>query len=196
MTNPPPISKSKTFQGIPVSPGIQIGRIYKHDPVQAVLSRRLVNRNEIKSEKAALKLAIERAGANLTELRAKVRATLDEAHASIFDPQIMILQDPVLIEKTLERIDKDRENAAMAFMTVIRQFADQFKQLGDVYLASRNSDVLDVGNRVVQLIASQSAKPESSLLQFKSDIILLAPDLSPSDTATMLKRLPQMILLN
>ena len=185
MTNPPPISKSKTFQGIPVSPGIQIGRIYKHDPVQAVLSRRLVNRNEIKSEKAALKLAIERAGANLTELRAKVRATLDEAHASIFDPQIMILQDPVLIEKTLERIDKDRENAAMAFMTVIRQFADQFKQLGDVYLASRNSDVLDVGNRVVQLIASQSAKPESSLLQFKSDIILLAPDLSPSDTATM-----------
>ena len=185
MTNPPPISKSKTFQGIPVSPGIQIGRIYKHDPVQAVLSRRLVNRNEIKSEKAALKLAIERAGANLTELRAKVRATLDEAHASIFDPQIMILQDPVLIEKTLERIDKDRENAAMAFMTVIRQFADQFKQLGDVYLASRKSDVLDVGNRVVQLIASQSAKPESSLLQFKSDIILLAPDLSPSDTATM-----------
>jgi phosphotransferase system enzyme I (PtsI) len=189
MTNPAPLPKSKTFQGIPVSPGIQIGKIHKHDPVQAVLSRRLVSRNEIKSEKAALKAAIERAIGNLSELREKVRASLDEAHASIFDPQILILQDPVLIEKTLDRIDKNRENAAMAFMTVIQQFADQFKQLGDVYLASRNSDVLDVGNRVAALLASQTQAQaqaqKSESLQFKEDIILLAPDLSPSDTATM-----------
>jgi phosphotransferase system enzyme I (PtsI) len=148
-----------------------------------VVSRRIISPEESDVEKGLLRTAIEYARRNIMDLRQKVRQTLDEAHASIFDPQLMVLDDPVIIERTMGRIEKFHENAAMAFMTVIQQFVDQFALLGDAYIASRNADVLDVGNRVCQYLATSHI--QSHNLSFDEDVIILAPDLSPSDTAQM-----------
>lgn len=174
----------RTWHGIPVSPGIQIGKLYIHDPAQTTISRRFVRRGEVEEEKARLADAVAKARESLLELRGKVLQNLDEAHASIFDPQLMLLDDPLLIDRTNERIEQQQQNAAMAFTSVVQQFADQFASLTtDSYIAGRKVDIMDLGKRVSQLLAS--ADPETSALQFQEDVIILASDMSPSDTAQM-----------
>ena len=176
-------NSSRTLQGIAVSPGIYIAKTIIYDPVRPIVPRRIISLDEVDLEKGILREGIEHARQVILDLRLKVHQTLDEAHASIFDPQLMVLDDPVIIERTMGRIEKFRENAAMAFMTVIQQFVDQFASLGDAYIASRNADILDVGNRVCQFLASNQT--DSQNLKFADDVIILAPDLSPSDTAQM-----------
>ncbi len=172
------------WHGIPVSPGIQIGKLYIYDPAQTTISRRFIRRSEIAQEKAKLAEAVNKARESLLELRGKVLQSLDEAHASIFDPQLMLLDDPLLLDRTNERIEQQQQNAAMAFTSVVQQFADQFASLTtDAYIAGRKVDIMDLGKRVSQLLAS--AEPETDTLQFRDDVIILATDMSPSDTAQM-----------
>ncbi|MEN6624863.1 MAG: phosphoenolpyruvate--protein phosphotransferase [Candidatus Sumerlaeia bacterium] len=182
MTGEP--STTNAWHGIPVSPGIQIGKLYIYDPAQTTISRRFIRRDEIELEKSRLADALGKARESLLELRQKVLQSLDEAHASIFDPQLMLLDDPLLLSRTNERIEEQQQNAAMAFMSVIQQFADQFASLTtDSYIAGRKVDIMDLGKRVSQLLASSD--PELKTLQFTEDVIVLASDMSPSDTAQM-----------
>ena len=184
MTDPTPATPSRAWQGIPVSPGIQIGNIYLYDPSQISIPRRFIRRAEIDTEKQRLSEAIALARENLLQLREKVRVTLDEAHAAIFDPQLMLLDDPLLLEQTHQRIDQHQQNAAMAFMASIQQFADKFASVTtDQFFAARKVDILDVGKRVGQILAGADQSRQS--LQFQEDVIILASDLSPSDTAQM-----------
>ncbi len=176
-------STTFAWRGIAVSPGIQIAKLYIHDPAQTTIPSHFIRRAEIEPEKRRLVEAIELARHNLVELREKVRQTLDEAHASIFDPQLMLLEDPLLIERTHLRIDS-QQNAAMAFMSVIQQFADEFASVStDSYIADRKVDILDVGRRVGHLLSR--GLPALRPLQFEDDVIVLTMDLSPSDTAQM-----------
>ncbi|MCE5231127.1 phosphoenolpyruvate--protein phosphotransferase [bacterium] len=173
------------WHGIPVSPGIQIGKLYIYDPAQTTISRRFIRRGEIEQEKTRLADAIAKAKESLLDLRGKVVQSLDEAHASIFDPQLMLLEDPLLLDRTYERIEQQQQNAAMAFTSVVQQFADQFASLTtDSYIAGRKVDIMDLGKRVSQLLASADPETTNSL-QFTEDVIILASDMSPSDTAQM-----------
>lgn len=178
---------SRSLQGIAVSPGIQIKKIKIYDPDRPSVSMRRVTQHEVKAEERDLKVAIKQAREDITELREKIRQTLDDAHASIFDPQIMMLEDPMLIQQAIDRIEQHQENAAMAFMTVIRMFTDQFAAtVADGYISSRRADILDVGNRVVRILGERAGNQDDSVhLIFDEDVIVLAPDLSPSDTAQM-----------
>jgi phosphotransferase system enzyme I (PtsI) len=179
----PDQSASVTFQGIAVSPGIHIAKVHVHDPVRTVVPRTLISPADVEREKALLADAMKRARAELSSIRDKIGETLDETHAAIMDPQIMMLEDPELLKRTNQRIEKQRENAAMAFMGIVQQFADQYSKLPDAYFASRNADILDVGNRVCRYMAETQAPVHP--LQFDEDVILVSPDLSPSDTAQM-----------
>jgi phosphotransferase system enzyme I (PtsI) len=174
---------TRTLQGIAVSPGIAIlpGRV--HDPGHPVVPRRLVPRSQLKREQRRLEEAIERARAELAALREKVTKTLDETHASIFDPQLMILEDPELLRRTVERMEERQENAALALMSVINQDVDRFLSVAGEYFASRKHDILDVANRVCRLLADPDRS--TSGLSFDENVVILAPDLTPSDTAQM-----------
>ena len=178
---PAPKPPSRTFHGIPVSPGIHIAGVFPYDPVHAVIPRRTVAKDGVEQEKRALSKALDKARAALLETRNKVRENLDESHAAIFDPQLMILDDPIVIASTHERIEEHQENAARAFMTVIRQFVEQFAALDVQYLASRATDILDVGNRVCRHLAGDAG--ETGRFKLDSEVIVLARDLSPSETA-------------
>lgn len=177
-------TKSRTFRGITASPGIQIARVLIYDPVCYLPPSRKINKTEIAAEKQRLVEAIDHARHTLKELKTTVSQTLDEAHASIFDPQLMLLEDPQLIDQSNVRIEQQREPAAQAFMSVVKDFADQFTSLTDEYIASRQTDILDVGNRVCQML--EATRPDvPDLKNLDEDVIVLARDLTPSDTAQM-----------
>jgi phosphotransferase system enzyme I (PtsI) len=176
-------STSFTLKGIAVSPGIQFGKVFVYDSGGPAVVRRLIDASEVEGEKQNLRRALAKAEESLREVRERVLARLDEAHAAIYDPQAMLLHDPVLIDQTIKRIELYRENAALAFMTTIQQFIDKFAAVTDDYMASRSADILDVGNRVCREMAA--GQPDVRDLTFAEDVIVLAPDLSPSDTAQM-----------
>ncbi len=177
--------QNRLLKGIPVSEGISIAHIhvYNNDP-HRVVSRQKIKPSQIKKEKQALKAAISQAIIDLEMLRGKVQVTLDEAHAAIFDPQILFLQDQDFLQRIMERITKDRDNAAWSLMHEIKYFADQFSAINDEFLAGRSSDILDVGNRVCQYLVADNENLIHPL-HFNSNVIVACTDLSPSDTAQM-----------
>jgi len=172
-----PSISSQTHQGVPVSPGIQIAPYHIYDPGLPVVSSRAIAPAEVEREKERLREAVARTRREILELRNKIQENLDEAHASIFDPQLMILEDPELAEQTVERIGRYHECAETAFMGMLQKFAGQFSAVADPYIASRKSDILDVGHRLVRnLLPVDSGRYG---LTFPIDTIVLAPDLSP-----------------
>ena len=176
-------STSQILQGIGVSPGVQIAKVSLYDPIRPAYSHRLIGLKEVPSEKKRLHNALNKAGEQLRALREKVCQSLDEAHASIFDPQLLILEDPTLLQGTLSRIEMYRESAEMAVTTVTRHFVDQYASVTDEYLAARATDIMDVANRICKLLDSSTETEHP--LSFNEDTIVLARDLSPSDTAQM-----------
>lgn len=176
-------ASSRTFQGIAVSPGIEILTAKIYDPGQPVVSHRLVPRAQIRREQKRLEEAIVQARDAILDLRNKVLNTLDESHASIFDPQLMILEDPDLLRRTTERIAERQESASLAFMSIIRHDLDRFASVAGEYFALRQPDILDVANRVCRILANPTT--DGHVLTFNEDVLVLAPDLSPSDTAQM-----------
>src|SRR5262245_10928725 len=102
------MSTEHIFQGIPVSPGIAIGRAF-------VLSRfgtntvevRELSPQELEPEIERFQAAVEISRDQLAKIRSQVAAKIDEKHADIFVAQAEFLNDPLLIEKTLELIRKE-----------------------------------------------------------------------------------------
>ncbi len=177
---PPP---SFTLTGIAVSPGIQFGKVYIYDPIRPTVTRRRIDPSLIENEKKSLREAIAKAEDSLRQVRERVASSRGEVHASIFDPQLMMLHDPMLVDQAMKRIEQNRENAGQAFMNVIQQFVDEFANVAGEFMATRADDILDVGNKVIEHLSV--ALPADRRLVFNEEVIVLAPDLSPSDTAQM-----------
>jgi phosphotransferase system enzyme I (PtsI) len=178
-----PQARMRKFQGIAVSPGIQILPAKIHDPGRPVVPRALVPRSQVKREQKRLEEAIAQARQDLLDLREKVTQTLDDAHAAIFDPQLMILEDADLLGRAIQRIEERQENAALAFMSVIQLDIDRFVSVAGDFIASRKHDILDAAHRVCRVLADPNQSVTA--LQFQENVLILAPDLSPSDTAQM-----------
>lgn len=178
------IGKPIVLRGVAVSPGIYVGPAVVHDPRMPSVGPRSIAQASVAAELARFEEAVARELEELGRLRAKIRATIDEAHAAIFDPHMMFLQDPALKERTLERVRDRRESAAFALASVARDFAERFRGIEDEYFAARADDVLDVANRVCRrLLAGGASAPEAPV--FDADVALVSHDLSPSETARM-----------
>jgi len=182
MTNAPKASVS--IKGIAVSPGIHIGRVVIHDSFLPAEPLRRISASKVKQEIVALDAAMGRAKTEISGLRAKISATLDEAHAAIFDPHLLFLEDPAFRQRVVERIRERRQGADYAVLGVIQELARQFEAMKDEYISSRSSDILDVGNRIARQLSS-NGRPVEEHPSPAEDIIVFARDLSPSDTAQM-----------
>lgn len=176
-----PQRQSIRLQGIPASPGIYIGRIVAHNPLIHAVGPSKIAASQVESQIALLDGALAKAGEEIAELQAKIRRTLDEAHAAILEPHLLFVQDPSFRKKVADRIRDNRESASFAVTAVIEDLAAQFSAMQDAYISSRAADVFDVGNRINKRLRPSRQQP----LVYGGDVILLAPDLTPTDTAQM-----------
>lgn len=167
-----------SFEGVAASDGIVVGPISQHA------------RKEIRVEDAAsnpasgkrqFKNAIEAAHKELTKLYGEVKVRLGSSQASIFLVHAEVLQDAELIQETEELISQ-RHNAAWAWQQSIQIRIDQLKKLDDPVLAGRAMDLSDVGQRVLRhMLGIQDESPATTHVPS----ILIADDLTPSDTANL-----------
>ena len=167
-----------SFEGVAASDGIVVGPISQHARKEIRVEDAVSNPT---SGKRQFKNAIEAARKELTKLYGEVKVRLGSSQASIFLVHAEVLQDVELIQETEELIFQ-KHNAAWAWQQSIQIRIDQLKKLDDPVLAGRAMDLSDVGQRVLRhMLGIQDESPATTHVPS----ILIADDLTPSDTANL-----------
>ncbi len=163
--------------GASASPGLGIGRVVqlRHEDIQ--VEEFAEDRHK---ERRKLNSAIDRALLDLSALQQRMAEEAAEDKAAIFAAHQEILGDPELLDLAASGIDKGK-SAPFAWRGAFNAFADQLASLKNEVLAGRAADVRDVGQRVLEELTGQ----RSERGELPENTILVAEDLTPSDTAQL-----------
>jgi len=172
-------SKRIELKGIPVSPGIIIGKAHLVDRSKVKVPLRKIDDNSVTYELDRFKRAVEKAKEQISSLKNRLPDRLRE-HAFILDSHLMILNDSMLYDATLKRIKKDKINAEWALKESFDEIKSLFSQIEDHYISERINDVENVVQRILRNLAGYRHDDFSDVNE-KS--IIVAHDLSPADTA-------------
>jgi phosphocarrier protein FPr len=173
-------SSTDRIQAIPISDGIAVGPLCHY---QAALARVTEDRVEDpEMEWQRFEKALAAVSKTIQKRRQKLTASLGKAEAAIFDAHLLILKDPLLLDRVREKVFQLRQNAAAAWEEEIREIAEKYRALPDTYLQQRAADVIDVGN---QLLFSLSETDTAMPLQFSEPAVLIAHELTPTQTVQL-----------
>jgi phosphoenolpyruvate-protein phosphotransferase (PTS system enzyme I) len=169
----------RTYKGIGVSPGIAIGRAVIIEKRVASVYRVPIRDEEVDGEVTRFMEALEKTRDELLELKQKVSRSMGDEYASIFDAHAMIVSDASFADKVVQKIEEEQVNAEWALSEVEEELQARFNSFDDVYLRERVADVKDVSQRVLVNLQGISHHDVSEITH---DVIILADDLTPSDT--------------
>src|SRR5919199_1754088 len=173
-----PPSTNAQLSGIPASPGIAIAPVVIYQ--SAVVGVKQQQADNPQAEWQQLQTACSTAHHQIQILRQKA-AICGEEEAAIFDAHLLFLEDPAVIDNARQAIFVKEMSAAAAWKAVIDETVASYQALEDSYLQARATDVSDVGQRVLQLLTGTEIAP----LDLKEPAILVADDLTPSQTAQL-----------
>jgi phosphoenolpyruvate-protein phosphotransferase len=177
---PPPRPRSSDpnmLLGVAASPGLAVGKVFQVQREDIVVEEAGIG---VEREREMLAQAIGRARSQLEALRAQLHAKADPAKAAIFAAHSELLDDPDFLDIANSAIAKGK-SAAFAWKNAAKLHAQRLASLRNELLAQRANDVRDVGWRVLELLTGVSRQAPS----YPEGSILIAEDLTPSDTATM-----------
>ncbi len=170
------------FKGTSASPGIAIGKALLIEHGEITIERKDIENADLE-EKRFLD-AIEKSKKELIKIKEKALKELGEDKAQIFEAHIMVLEDPELIGSAVNKIKEEKVNAEYAFKEVRDMFLSIFEAMDNEYMKERAVDIKDVSNRVLRHLLGIKFVDLSAL---EEEVVLVAHDLTPSDTATMNK---------
>jgi phosphotransferase system enzyme I (PtsI) len=175
----------RAVNGIAASPGISMGSVVVLAQQELMVPRRRLESDEIKGELERLMAAIESSKTQLLSIREHVAGDMGESYARIFDAHVMILEDRRSIDEVVGKVEEG-QNAEFAFDSVFLRHEKELWEKGDVYIKDRAGDIRDVRRRVLSNLSGVRRSP-GDLSSLDSDVIVIAHDLSPADTAQMRK---------
>ncbi|MBL7220694.1 MAG: phosphoenolpyruvate--protein phosphotransferase [Phycisphaerae bacterium] len=171
----------KTKKGIGVSPGVAIAPAAVIDAEEFDIPERHVPAEMAQGEIARLRKAVSLSKTDILALQKRTGEQIGKETASIFDFHLGLLKDKVLLKKFIDTIMEDHVTSEYAVAAVLRGYAKEFLDMPQ-YLAERVKDVYDIEKRLLRNLVGQSRQ---TLQHLDSDRILLAHDLTPSQTAGM-----------
>jgi phosphotransferase system enzyme I (PtsI) len=171
-----------TLKGSPASEGIGLGRAIVIRESDSEISNTQVT--DINTELNRFLAAVERAKEEIKEIKETAQRNLGEKNAMIFDAHLLILEDPELLNMVKENISKGM-NAESALDESAKFFETILSSLEDEYMRERANDIRDVTSRVIKIL---SHKEEIDLKSIPSCSIVVARELTPSQTAQMNKQ--------
>lgn len=169
-----PLDSLKTLTGVSASNGLAVGHIFQWKHSEILVSE---FGEEVSTEKHLLQQAIQKAKVAIENLYDELRNQTDAGKAAIFMAHQELLEDPGLINDTLQLIEQGK-SAAFAWKQTISVHVNKLSRLKSTLIAARANDVYDVGRRVLQFL-TDSHQPPAVL---PVDTILIAEELTPSDT--------------
>jgi len=165
------------FVGVAASPGLAVGHVVQVRPEEIAVE---TTADDPVAERRRLETVLEQAKGQLDALQGRLRADADAGKAAIFAAHEELLDDPDLRE-IAEHAIATGKSAAFAWHQAVSTHADRLARSRNELLAARANDLRDVGRRVLRLLAG--APTERGDLP--PNTILVAEDLTPSDTASL-----------
>jgi len=171
--------KEILLKGIPIMPGICIGKAQVLNPsIKTPVTRKISESQVEKEEKRFLK-AIERLKKELQE----IRGDLDERLSDLIDSQIMILEDPSFRERVSQRISRYMESAESAVYRILNDISRELGEKGSGYMRERSQELLQLARELITTMQRERNHETT----FRKDSILLAEDLSIQDAIKAVK---------
>jgi len=170
----------QVYKGLPVSPGIVIGRILVIDDETHHVTRREVPTSAVGHELQRLDLAIAASIADIKRVHERAQKEMGEETAGIFRFHMGMLQDPSLVRQIRSMIEKDLVSAEYATDQTFASLADRFRHAGDSVFATKVNDIHDLAHRMLMHLAGEQKKRAGSP---DENTVIVARDLTPSQTA-------------
>src|SRR3990170_340831 len=174
------------MRGSGVSSGIVIGKVFLMDRRRAeAASLRSLDEESIDFEVARFKKAVEQSRDQLLNIRKKLSGEeKGKEHLGIIDAYLLMLKDQMLINDTIKLVRKERVNAEWALKSVLKDIRVFFDKMDDRYFRERSSDIEHIVDRI---IVNLSGEKDAVIADIKEPSVVVAHDLSPTDTAQMVK---------
>ncbi|MDD4941217.1 MAG: phosphoenolpyruvate--protein phosphotransferase [Candidatus Omnitrophica bacterium] len=175
-----------TLKGIAAAPGINIAPAYKFGKEEFDIPMQPIKAEEIPLQIQLFEESLIATRKEIIELQKRIAQEMGQEEAQIFDAHLLVLEDRMLIEEVISRLKKDQVNVPYIFSEVLKKYIQVFSKIEDEYLRERIADLNDVGKRVLRNLLG---KEHRSLKDLQERVVVVAHDLSPSDTAAMHKQM-------
>lgn len=172
----------KTIQGLPVAPGVVVGKAFIVEPEGYRIPERNIAEEEVENEIARFHEAVRKAGEDLVVHRESTRDALGTTFAEIFEAQLQILSDPRLIEEEETLIRTKLYPAGKALVEIIDRHAGVLRMLESEYIAEKANDLKDIEKRILGHLLGEK---KESLRELSTPVIIIAANLTPSDTVKL-----------
>ncbi|WHY70758.1 phosphoenolpyruvate--protein phosphotransferase [Fictibacillus enclensis] len=171
---------SEKISGIAASGGIAIAKAFILENPELTIEKKRVE--DTASEINRFSAAVEKAKGELQIIKENALRDLGEDKAAIFAAHLLVLEDPELIDAVKTKIESENVNAESAMDEISSMFITMFEQMDNEYMKERAADIRDVSKRVLaHLLGVQFSSPAS----ISEEVIIIAEDLTPSDTAQL-----------
>lgn len=168
-------------KGIAASSGIAIGKVFKlESPVISVTN---ALKGSVEEEKARFTSALEKTVSDINLVKERASANLSEDELAIFDAHLMMAQDPEYASQIVDMIGEGN-SADYSCKTVSDNMIAMFESMDNDYFRERAADIKDVSYRLLCNILGLQIP---DLTAINEEVIIVAHDLTPSDTASLNK---------
>ena len=170
-----------TLQGIAASDGIAIAKVYTLTEPDLTVTKVTVEDSE--KEVSRLDDALAASIKDVELIKETALKNLGEEEAQVFDAHLMVLSDPELIGQVKDSITSNKVNAESALKEVTDMFISIFAGMEDnPYMQERAADIRDVSKRILAHLLGVKVPSPATI---KDEVIIVAADLTPSDTAQL-----------
>jgi phosphotransferase system enzyme I (PtsI) len=178
-------AKKRVLKGIAASPGIAISKVFLLPEGLEEVAPRVIDDADIEAEIDKFRRALDKAKNEINALEIKVAQRIGKENAKIFQVHSLLLQDEVIIAETIVKIEKEKNSADFAFYSIMEKYQNTLDSSSREFFQSRISDLEDVRKRVIRHIQGDRT---DYLNQLKGSAVIVASDLTPSDTVVLDKR--------
>src|SRR3954469_23465696 len=176
------VSSEMRFHGAGVSPGTGVGIVHVVRDDQDDVPRYEITPSQVPSEIGRFEAALIQTRMQILEMQQRIAESIGAKDAAIFDAHLLVVEDRTLIDEVLRKLRTDLCNVEWAFQEVARRYAETLSNIDDPYLRERALDIQDVTKRVIRNLQGKAPK---AFLSLSEPHILVAHNLTPSDTASL-----------
>jgi phosphoenolpyruvate-protein phosphotransferase (PTS system enzyme I) len=174
--------KEIRFEGAGVSPGIARGQVHVvRDELDEIVRHRIAA-SQVADEISRFEAALIQTRMQILEMQQRIAESIGAKDAAIFDAHLLVVEDRTLIDEVLRKLGTDLCNVEWIFQEVATRYAETLSKIDDPYLRERALDIQDVTKRVIHNLQGKAPK---TFLALTEPHILVAHNLTPSDTASM-----------
>ncbi|WP_294154956.1 phosphoenolpyruvate--protein phosphotransferase [uncultured Clostridium sp.] len=165
-------------KGIAASKGYAIGRVFLQEHEEIVITDAKIT--DIAAEKEKMQKALDDSKAQLEAIKVKAAEEMGAEKAEVFEAHITLLDDPEFTGAMMSEIETNSVNGLKAVESVTNTFVAIFESMDNEYMRERAADIKDVSKRILSNLAGKGG---DSFAIIENNTVVVAHDLTPSDTA-------------